>query len=84
MQTALLGTVGNWHQPRTPWTSGPKLGGLGIVGLLTTSVALLLMWALLTEPVQLARAIDHGGSAAIAQVLWTSFSELVVKLLAWL
>jgi hypothetical protein len=76
--------VGHWHQPRTPWTNGPRLGGLGIVGLLTTSVALLLMWALLTEPVQLARAIDHGGSAAIAQVLWTTVSELVVKLLAWI
>ena len=42
------------------------------------------MWALLTEPVQLARAIDHGGSAAVAQVLWTSLSELVVKLLHWI
>jgi hypothetical protein len=81
MQTAL---VGNWQQPRTPWTSGPKLSGLGIVGLLTTSIALLLMWALLTEPVQLARAIDHGGSAAVAQVLWTSLSEMVVKLLHWI
>jgi hypothetical protein len=80
MQTAF---VGNWHS-QTPWTHGPKLSGLGIVGLLTTSVALLLMWALLTEPVQLARAIDHGGSAAVAQVLWTSLSEIVVKLLAWL
>jgi hypothetical protein len=48
------------------------------------SVALLLMWALLTEPVQLARAIDHGGSAAVARVLWTTLSEIVVKLLAWI
>jgi hypothetical protein len=81
MQTAF---VGNWHQPETPWTNGPKLSGLGIVGLLTTSIALLLMWALLTEPVQLARAIDHGGSVAVARVLWTTVSELVVRLLAWL
>jgi hypothetical protein len=81
MDTAL---VGNWHQPRTPWTNGPKLSGLGIVGLLTTSIALLLMWALLTEPVQLARAIDHGGSTAVARVLWTAISEIVVRLLTWL
>jgi hypothetical protein len=79
-----IASVGNWHQPRTPWTNGPKLSGLGVVGLLTTSVALLLMWALLTEPVQLARAIDHGGSAAVARVLWTAISEMVVRLLAWL
>jgi hypothetical protein len=81
MQTAI---VGNWQQPRTPWTNGPKLSGLGVVGLLTMSIALLLMWAVLTEPVQLARAIDHGGSAAVARVLFSAISEIVVKLLAWL
>jgi hypothetical protein len=81
MQTAI---VGHWQQPRTPWTNGPKLSGLGIVGLLTMSIALLLMWAVLTEPVQLARAIDHGGSAAVARVLFTAISEIVVQLLAWL
>ena len=81
MQTAI---VGNWHQPRTPWTNGPKLSGLGAISLLTMSVALLLMWALLTEPVQLASAIDHGGATAVARVLWTAISEVVVGLLAWL
>jgi hypothetical protein len=81
MQTAI---VGNWQQPRTPWTNGPRLSGLGVVGLLTMSIALVLMWAVLTEPVQLARAIDHGGSAAVARVLFTAISEIVVKLLAWL
>jgi hypothetical protein len=81
MQTAI---VGNWHQPRTPWTNGPKLSGLGAISLLTMSVALLLMWALLTEPVQLASAIDHGGATAVARVLWTAISEVVAGLLAWL
>jgi hypothetical protein len=76
--------AGNWQEPRTPWTGGPKLSGLGIIGLITTSIALLLMWALLTEPVQLTHAIDHGGSAAVARLLWTTMSELVVQLIAWL
>ena len=47
----LTAFAGKWHEPQTPWNSGPNLSGLGILGLFSTSVALLLMWALLTEPV---------------------------------
>jgi hypothetical protein len=83
--------AGNWHDSRTPWSSGngpngsgPTLGGLGLLSLLTTSVALLLMWALLTEPVQLTSAVSNGGSMAVARLLWNTVSELVVQLIAWI
>ncbi len=80
----LTAFAGKWHEPQTPWNSGPNLSGLGILGLISTSVALLLMWALLTEPVQLTHAVYHGGSVAVARLLWTTMSELVVQLLAWI
>jgi hypothetical protein len=82
----LTAIAGNWDASRTPWSNGhgPKLSGLGLLSLLSTSVALLLMWALLTEPVQLTHAVYNGGSMAVARLLWTTVSELVVQLLAWI
>ncbi len=67
--------------PRTAGGFGLSL--LGLVGTMSATLAVLLMWTLLTAPTQVAVAIAQGPSA-LAHTLVRVLFDAVAQLLAWL
>jgi hypothetical protein len=59
-------------------------GGLMGVGVLTSIVALLLMWLFLTEPVDVAITVRSGNGADVARLVASAVYDLVARLVAWL
>jgi len=59
-------------------------GGLMGVGALTTFVALMLMWLVLTSPVDVAITIRGGNSGDVARLVASAVYDLVARLVAWL
>jgi hypothetical protein len=58
-------------------------GGLMVVGVLTATVALLLIWMFLTDPVELARSVRQGTTLDLARVFASAVYDLVSRLLTW-
>jgi hypothetical protein len=70
-------------------SSDPRIGGsfglslLGVVGTTSATLAVLLMWTLLTAPTQVAVAVAEGPSQ-LARTLARVLFDAVVRLLSWL
>lgn len=69
--------------PATRPANGFGLSLLGLAGTLSATVAVLLMWTLLTAPAQVAVAVAQG-PAQVAGVLMRVLLDAVSRLLAWL
>jgi hypothetical protein len=58
--------------------------GLMVLGIATATVAVILMWMFLTEPVEVARTVGHGTTTDVARLIATAVYDMVRSLLAWL
>lgn len=58
--------------------------GLMVLGIATATVALILMWMFLTEPLEVAHTVRHGTTGDVARLLATAVYDLVRSMLAWL
>jgi hypothetical protein len=63
--------------------SGFGLSLLGLVGTLSATLAVLLMWTLLTAPAQVAVAVAQGPSELASTLVQVLF-DAVAQLLSWL
>ena len=57
---------------------------LTIAGIGTLTIAAMLIWLLLYEPVALARALDQGDLSVVAQALGTALLKTVAALFRYL
>lgn len=57
---------------------------LSATGLLATAAAVCLIWLFLTQPLQVAQVVDHGGAGELARLLATTVYDIVRSVLAWL
>jgi hypothetical protein len=70
-------------------SSDPRIAGgfglslIGVVGTLSLTLAVLLMWTLLTAPAQVAVAVA-GGPSELARTLVRVLFDAVARLLSWL
>jgi hypothetical protein len=60
------------------------LGGLMGLAVVTATVALLLMWSFLTEPVEVAHTVRQGNLSEVSRLVATAVYDLVARFLAWL
>ena len=69
--------------------TGPQVrhalfSGLMVLGIATASVAVILMWMFLTEPLEVARTVSQGTTGDVARLLATAVYDVVRSMLAWL
>jgi hypothetical protein len=69
--------------PAAPVGSGIGFSLLGLAGAASATVAVLLMWTLLTAPTQVAVAVAQG-PAELAGVLLQALVDAMRQLLSWL
>ena len=58
--------------------------GLMVLGIATATVAAILMWMFLTEPLEVAHTVRHGTTGDVARLLALAIVDLVRSMLAWL
>jgi hypothetical protein len=67
-----------------PQVRNALFSGLMVLGIATATVAVILMWMFLTEPIEVARTVRHGTTGDVARLLATAVYDLVRSMLAWL